>query len=116
MGQKRGIEHAILSLRAAFKDSDSEAILLMDAKNAFNSLNRDLALRNIKNLCPFIYHFICKSYREPSKLLLTNKQYSLRKAQPLAMSMYGIVIIHHFEDCSRIQKWYADHDNDVGSL
>ena len=32
MGQKRGIEYAIHSLRAAFKNTDSEAILLIDPR------------------------------------------------------------------------------------
>ena len=53
--------------------ADSEAILLNDEKNAFTSLNSDLALRNIKKLCPFLYHSICNSYREPSNLFI-NKQ------------------------------------------
>ena len=43
MGQKGGIEHAIHFLIAAFKDTESKAILLVHAKNAFNSLNRDHA-------------------------------------------------------------------------
>ena len=61
MGQKGGIEHAIYSLRAAFKDTDSEAILLIDA------------LRNSKKLCRCHYHSIYNSYREPSNLFI-NKQ------------------------------------------
>ena len=72
MGQK-GIEYAIHSLIAAFKDTDSEAILLIDTKNAFNSFNRDIALRNIEKLCPTLYHSICNSYRGPSNLFI-NKQ------------------------------------------
>ena len=41
MGQKGGIDLSIHSLRAAFKDTDSEAILLTVSKNASNSLNCD---------------------------------------------------------------------------
>ena len=45
IGQKGGNEHAIHSLRAAIKGTDSEAILLIDAKNAaIISLNGDLVL------------------------------------------------------------------------
>ena len=43
LGQKSGIEHAIQSLREKF-EHDSKAMILIDAKNSFNSLNRSLAL------------------------------------------------------------------------
>ena len=65
-GQKGGIEHVIHSLRA-FKNTDSEAIF---AKNASNSLNRDLALRKTQKLCPSLDHSICNSYREPSNFFI----------------------------------------------
>ena len=71
-----------ISLRAAFKDTDSEAILLIDAIKALNSLNHDLALQNIEKIRPSLYHSMCNSYREPSNYLLINQQYSLRKVQP----------------------------------
>ena len=43
LGQKCGIEYAIHSLRNEFEKPKTEAILLIDAENAFNSLNRELA-------------------------------------------------------------------------
>ena len=84
MGQKRGIEHAIHSLRASSKLTDSEAILMIDVKNAFNSLNRDHAIRSGEKLCPCLYHSICNSYREPSNLLINKQTKSLRKVQSKA--------------------------------
>ena len=36
----------------AYQDDAIEAVLLVDAKNAFNCLNREAALRNIRYLCP----------------------------------------------------------------
>ena len=52
LGQKFGIEHAIHSRRHSFDDPEKEAILLIDAQNAFNVLNRRTALENVKALCP----------------------------------------------------------------
>ena len=46
MGQKRRNEFAFHSKRAAFKNTDLKAIMLIDLKNAFNSLTVDLALRD----------------------------------------------------------------------
>ena len=95
----------------------------MDAKNALNSLNRDLALRNIEKLCPSLYHSISNWYREPSNLFINKQtifsQEGTTQGEPLAMSMYGIAIIHSIElldDCFTVQKRYADNVNAVGSL
>ena len=52
LGQKIGIERAIHSLRHSFDDPENEAVLLIDAKDAFNVLNRQAALENVKALCP----------------------------------------------------------------
>ena len=51
-GQVAGRETAVHAMRELFEDEDSEGVLLVDAKNAFNNLNRKAALWNIKVLCP----------------------------------------------------------------
>ena len=57
LDQKCGIEQTIHSLRNDFETAKIESSLLIDTKNAFNSLNRALELRNIENLCPSIVNF-----------------------------------------------------------
>ena len=54
-GQQSGCEAAVLAMRQIFESADAEAILLVDASNAFNSLNRQTALRNIQHLCPPLF-------------------------------------------------------------
>ena len=49
LGQKCGIEYAIHKLRDQNSKSSADAVLLIEAENAFNSLKRKLALKNIKN-------------------------------------------------------------------
>ncbi len=53
-GQFSGIEAAVHAVREGFQQEDTEAVLLVDATNAFNSLNRQVALRNIRRICSTI--------------------------------------------------------------
>ena len=52
--QQAGIEAAIHAMQEVYNKNESEALLLVDATNVFNSLNRQVALRNVKILCPNI--------------------------------------------------------------
>ena len=45
LGRKCGIEYAIHSLRLEFEKPETDAILFIDAENAFNSLKREPALK-----------------------------------------------------------------------
>ena len=48
----------------------AEAILLVDAENAFNNLNRTAALTNIKELCPPFYQYLHNTYQAPAQLII----------------------------------------------
>ena len=67
LGQKFEIEH---SLRHSFDDPEKEAIQLIDAKNAFNVLNRRTALENVKALCPSLHVALQNSYSNPPQLYI----------------------------------------------
>ena len=47
-----GCEAAIHAIQKLFSNTSTEGILLVDANNAFNVLNRQAALHNISVLCP----------------------------------------------------------------
>ena len=49
-GQISGYEAAVHSVCESFLQDDTEAALLVDASNTFNSINRLLALHNIRHL------------------------------------------------------------------
>jgi len=55
-GLESGIEAAIHAVRKGFEEDNSECLLLVDADNAFNKLNRKVSLENIKRLCPPCTH------------------------------------------------------------
>ena len=96
-GTKCGIEHAIHTLRDQNSKTSADAVLLIDAENAFNLLNRKLALKNIENNCPSLLTAIKNSDSNPSKLFVNKKtiysQEGTTQEDPLAMAMYGLAII-----------------------
>ena len=49
-GQDAGREAAVHSMHDIFGTNNTEAILLVDAENAFNSINRQVFLHNIKHV------------------------------------------------------------------
>ena len=51
-GLKSGAEAAIHAMHGIFDADDTDAVLLIDASNAFNSLNRASAMHNVAVLCP----------------------------------------------------------------
>ena len=53
-GQKSGSEAPIHALHNIFEADNTDAVLLIDASNAFNSLNRAAALHNVRILCPTV--------------------------------------------------------------
>ena len=55
-GQIAGIKAAIHFMRESPHSENTEAVLLVDASNAFNSFKRDAALHNIRHVWPIFGH------------------------------------------------------------
>ena len=64
------LEATIHAARSAFESREAEAILLVDASNSFNALNRQVALQNIRRLCPLIATILINSYRNSTELFV----------------------------------------------
>ena len=96
-GQQAGCEAAIHAMRQIFEHPLMEAVLMVDASNAFNSLNRQVALRNILHICPSIAPAIINSYRSDSYLFIggevMHSSEGTTQGDPLAMVMYAIATL-----------------------
>jgi hypothetical protein len=115
-------------MRITFNEESSEAMLLVDAQNAFNAVNRKVALKNIKELCPPYYRFLNNCYQTPTKLFLSgsgNFIYSEEGAtqgDPAAMQMYALSTNPLINKVSlkpeekSVQTWYADDSAACGKL
>ena len=68
-GQKSGSEAAIHAIRKIFNEEETEAVLEVDATNAFNRLNRQTTLQNICILCPSLATVLINTYRNSAELL-----------------------------------------------
>ena len=69
-GHEGGCEAAVHAMREIFTFNDTEAILLVDASNAFNAINRQAALHNIQVICPAISTILSNTYQAPIKLFI----------------------------------------------
>ena len=81
-----------------FKDERTEAILLIDAENVFNAINREAMIKNISVLCPIISTFIQNCYYIPSHLYIIGGTEMLSKegttqGDPTAMAAYALALI-----------------------
>ena len=76
-GHAAGSEAAVHAMHTIFKEEGTDAVLLIDATNAFNGLNSAVALHNIRVTCPIISNYHVNTYRlgiQQSCLLLAERQ------------------------------------------
>ena len=69
-GHEAGAEAVVHAMSSIFPDDQTEAVILGDAENAFNNLNRRVALLNIAVLCPAIATVSINSYRGDAPLFV----------------------------------------------
>ena len=125
-GLEGGIEAAVHAMRQIFEDDECEAVILIDAENAFNRLNRKAALKNIKQICPNLYQFLDNSYRNPVELFLEDGSHILSEegvtqGDPAAMAKYALaskpLIVKLSNGNPEVkQVWYADDGTGAGKI
>ena len=87
---------------------------MVDASNAFNSLNRQTALQNARRLCPSLATMLINTYREPTDLFVDGDVLSSKEGttqgDPLTMPMYAIATAPLIQKLNAdvTQIWYAD--------
>ena len=97
-GHEAGCEAAIHAMRTIFEDEKTEVVLLVDAANAFNSVNLQVFLHNICINCLPIATYVRNCYMLPSRLFIIAgteipSSEGTTQVDPTAMSIYAIAII-----------------------
>ena len=72
--------------------------MLVDASNAFNSVNRKVFLHNVKVVCPPLSTFVKNCYQLPSRLFVIGgvelkSSEGTTQGDPIAMMIYAITVI-----------------------
>ena len=103
-----------------------EGALLVDASNAINSLNRKVALLNMRYVCPALETMLTNCYQSPIRLFVSGGGEVLLKegttqGDPLGMAMFSLsmvpLITKLMEDVdATFQVWFADDATGVGTL
>ena len=93
-----GSETAVHAMRQIFEEDDTEIILLVDASNAFNSMNRKVMIHNTFILCPTIAIFTSNCYQQKIRLFIVGGKELLSlegttQGDPIAMAVYGINLL-----------------------
>ena len=125
-GLKGGAEAAIHSMREIYEHDTTDAVILVDASNAFNRLNRQAALHNIQVIAPAFSTILINTYRQPSRLFVTGGKELLSKegttqGDNLAMALYGLATVPlqnriRFTETLVKQVWLADDAIGAGVL
>ena len=131
-GLAGGVEAAVHALRRIFNDTETDAVILVDADNAFNRLNRQTALHNIQYTCPEMAAYIINTYREPAKLIISNSDEELMSEEGVtqgdncAMAKYScslmpLIVKLSVNDSTTPENnpkevWYADDAAAGGKL
>ena len=123
-GQEAGIEAAVHAMQSMMQEDDTEGVLLVDASNAFNSVNRLAMLHNVQLVCPTLGTIAINLYRTSSELHVGNSivwsAEGTTQGDPLAMPLYALAIsplVSRLTDLSAAKHiWYADDSGAVGAL
>ena len=112
-------------MNQVFNEEGADGVLLIDATNAFNQMNRAVAMQ-IWITCKEIALYIINTYRSPSRLLISgggeiSSQGGTTQGDPLAMPWYAINTVHMLTSLRASipqvkQVWLADDSAGGGSI
>jgi hypothetical protein len=130
-----GGAHAMRELWERLGDEvheDGYGMLLVDASNAFNAVNRTAALWNVRQKWPSAARFLFNTYRGYNLLVIRSSttpgsgtimlsREGVTQGDPLSMFLYGIAILPLIRRCNMDgpecrQVWYADDSSAAGRL
>ena len=118
-GHEAGCEATVHAMKTIYAQNDTNAILLMDATNTFNTIKRQAALHNVGFLCPSISCMLISTYRSPVKLFVIGggaikSTEGITQGDPMVMAMYAVTLL--IKRLCEVepdvkQTWFADRNS-----
>lgn len=122
-GIESGCEAAVHAINELYNNENSQGILIVDANNAFNSLNREAAILNIQRICPIFSKIVNNMYRNEANLYTSGTTLisaeGTTQGDPLAMPIYALAtlpLIKKIASSDTTQVWYADDSAAAGDI
>ena len=97
-GHKTKCESLIHAMREVYEEQSAEAVLLVDASNAFSSVNGNVFLHNVEIICPSIVRYVKNCYSLSSHFIIIGggEIQSIKRTtqgDPAAMAIYTIAFV-----------------------
>ena len=122
-GHEAGAEAAVHAMRAIFDCDNTDGILFVDAADAFNNLNRKVALSNIRYVCAPISRILINCYRTSAHLyiggLTLYSEEGTTQGDSLAMATFALATVPLIQGVAisgATQAWFADDAASGGKL
>ena len=123
-GQRAGCEVAVHALSSMFSKDKKDAILLVDADNTFNRINRKVMLHNIRIICPIIATYVINLYSQEARLFISGGEEvtsvaGTTQGDPTAMPIYALrslPLLNIITTDSKKHDAYADEISCVRKL
>ena len=96
-GHEGGCEAAIHGMKKVFGSEETEEVLLVDASNAFNSINRKASINNFNVFCSLLAKYVENCYIRPTRLFMIGgsvikSKEGTTQGDPLSMATYSLGI------------------------
>ncbi|XP_062530416.1 uncharacterized protein LOC134200792 [Bombyx mori] len=113
VGTKSGCEAAVHAARTFLKGGGAEVLVKVDLKNAFNCIDRNAFLKEVKEHIPSIYPYLYQCYGNPSKLVykenLVESATGCQQGDPLGPAIFSLGIHPVLRELkSSLNLWYLD--------
>ncbi|GKE70766.1 putative reverse transcriptase domain-containing protein, partial [Tanacetum coccineum] len=124
-GGSEAILHSMNRLIEAYGDDVGLSMLLVDFKNAFNLVDRDVMLREVRLRCPAISRWVEFCYSNPARLYYGEHTLwscqGVQHGDPLGPLLFSLVLhplICKIRDSFSLSlhAWYLDDDTIVGDI
>ena len=135
-GLPGGIEASIHAMRKCFDDPSTQGILLVDASNAFNALNRKASLNNLQYTCPEFSGYVRNLYNGDAELFVAGSDETVMSCEGTTQGgtesggyySQGLIPISHHDVQERVEEelpsdtdvakklFYADDGASTGTL